>query len=171
MYRVGDNVTFTCSEGFKLDGAQQITCGPGGQWQPQPPRCPPSHDKTPSLDKDSESAFLLDCSYNKLSLSNCLHFSSVGAICSAGGCGVPVNVRDSNANLADKYITMTAFASGDRVHYVCDVGYIQAGGSRYRKCVEGRWTPLLLRCERENFSSPLHCLKLQQMLFCITEGL
>ncbi|KAM9430263.1 complement receptor type 2-like isoform 2-T2 [Salvelinus alpinus] len=39
VYKVGDSVTFTCSEGFLLTGAQQLTCGPDGQWQPQPPLC------------------------------------------------------------------------------------------------------------------------------------
>ncbi|XP_076597275.1 complement receptor type 1-like isoform X1 [Chaetodon auriga] len=114
--RVGDNVTFTCSEGFQLEGAQEITCGPGGQWQPQPPQCLPSPDTLP----DTE-----------------------------GGCRVPAAVGSSNAHLADKYFTVTSFASGDSVHYVCDVGYVQAGGSRYRRCNEGKWTPLLLRCERK----------------------
>ncbi|XP_044067408.1 complement receptor type 1-like [Siniperca chuatsi] len=114
VHWVGDSMTFTCSEGFQLDGAQQITCGPDGQWEPQPPRCLPSPD-----DK------------------------------ATGGCGVPVTTKNSNANLADKYITMTSFASGDKVHYVCNVGYIQAGGSRLRRCIEGKWTPLLLKCERK----------------------
>ncbi|XP_031700416.1 complement receptor type 1-like [Anarrhichthys ocellatus] len=112
VYRVGDYVTFTCSRGFQLDGAQQITCGPGGLWQPQPPRCLPSPDKE-------------------------------------RGCGVPVTTRDSNTNLADRYFTMTSFARGDKVHYVCDFGYVASGGSRYRRCVGGKWTPLLLKCERK----------------------
>lgn len=67
---------------------------------------------------------------------------------SAGRCRVPMAIR--NSNLADRYITMKSFASGDRVQYVCDVGYISAGGSRYRKCVDGKWTPLHLRCERRD---------------------
>ena len=45
-YRVGDGVTFICSQGFQLDGAQQITCGPSGQWQPKPPRCRPSPERS-----------------------------------------------------------------------------------------------------------------------------
>lgn len=61
-------------------------------------------------------------------------------------CRVPAALR--NANLAERYVTRKSFASGDRVQYVCDVGYAQAGGSRYRKCADGRWSPLHLRCER-----------------------
>uniref|UniRef100_A0A3Q3LWN3 Complement receptor type 1-like n=1 Tax=Labrus bergylta TaxID=56723 RepID=A0A3Q3LWN3_9LABR len=59
--------------------------------------------------------------------------------------------NNSNANLADKYITMPSFSSGDKVLYVCDVGYTQAGGSRYRRCSEGKWSPLRLKCERKYF--------------------
>ncbi|XP_035513011.1 complement receptor type 1 isoform X1 [Morone saxatilis] len=119
VYQVGDGLTFTCSQGFQLDGAQQITCGSGGQWQPLPPRCLPSPDKTQDLDKET------------------------------GGCGVPVTSSNSNAHLADMYITKTSFASGDTVQYKCDVGHIQAGGSRYRKCINGKWTTLRLKCERK----------------------
>ncbi|XP_054465034.1 complement receptor type 1-like [Anoplopoma fimbria] len=112
VYRVGDHVNFTCSPGFQLDAAQQITCGPGGLWQPQPPRCMPSPNKTPWM--------------------RCAR--------------IP---QDSNANLADKYFMMTSFAPGDRVHCVCDIGYAHSGGSRYRSCMKGKWTPLLLKCERK----------------------
>ncbi|XP_040008374.1 complement receptor type 1-like [Xiphias gladius] len=119
VYRVGDNVTFACSHGFQLAGAPQVTCGPSGLWQPQPPQCLPSPDG-----KTEQSS-----------------------IKETGGCGVPPIISNSNANLADKYITLTSFASGDRVHYTCDVGYIQAGGSRYRTCKDGKWTPLFLKCE------------------------
>ncbi|XP_040908788.1 complement component receptor 1-like protein isoform X2 [Toxotes jaculatrix] len=119
VYWVGDNVTFTCSQGFELDGAPQVTCGPDGQWQPQPPQCLPLPD-----DKTEQSS-------NK----------------ETGGCIAPPTIKNSNANLADKYITMTSFTSGDRVQYVCDVGYNQVGGSRYRTCKDGKWTPLFLKCE------------------------
>uniref|UniRef100_A0A3Q1ETE5 Complement receptor type 1-like n=1 Tax=Acanthochromis polyacanthus TaxID=80966 RepID=A0A3Q1ETE5_9TELE len=99
-YRVGETVSFTCQQGFSLDGAQQIKCGSDGQWQPEPPKC---------------------------------------------GCGVPQNVQNSNANLADKYITMTSFPSGDKVYYTCDVGYTPVGGSKVRFCRNGKWTPLRLK--------------------------
>ncbi|XP_070695266.1 complement receptor type 1-like isoform X2 [Pempheris klunzingeri] len=118
VIRVGDKLAFACSQGFQLDGAQQITCGPDGQWQPQPPKCLPSPESSQLPTKEGE-------------------------------CGVPLTFAKSNANLADKYITMTSFASGDKVHYVCDVGYIQAGGSSYRRCIKGKWTPLWLKCERK----------------------
>lgn len=42
VYRVRDSVTLACSKGFLLTGAQQLTCGPDGQWQPELPLCLPS---------------------------------------------------------------------------------------------------------------------------------
>ncbi|MEQ2298071.1 hypothetical protein AMECASPLE_001356 [Ameca splendens] len=119
VHSVGDTMNFICKTGFQLNGAQQITCGPNGQWQPQPPQCLPSPDKTQnSLSKPS-------------------------------GCDAPLTVRSSNANLVDKFITMTSFSSGDIVYYSCNVGYSPAGGSRIRKCDNGNWTPLRLKCERK----------------------
>uniref|UniRef100_A0A3B5A1P8 Sushi domain-containing protein n=1 Tax=Stegastes partitus TaxID=144197 RepID=A0A3B5A1P8_9TELE len=74
-------------------------------------------------------------------------------MCSAGGCGVPLNTKDSDANLADKYITMTSFPSGAKVYYVCNVGYTPVGGSRIRICKNGNWTPLRLKCELKSCGS------------------
>ncbi|XP_074537345.1 complement receptor type 1-like isoform X3 [Halichoeres trimaculatus] len=123
MHQLGQSLNFTCKPGFQLNGAQRITCGLGGRWQPEPPRCQPPPEKTQLPDKE------------------------------AGGCGVPEITRNSKANLADKYITKTSFSSGDRVQYVCDVGYIPAGGSRYRRCNQGKWSPLRLKCERRSCGS------------------
>ncbi|KAI3357537.1 hypothetical protein L3Q82_015951, partial [Scortum barcoo] len=117
LHRVGDSVNFTCSQGFQLDGAPEIICGPDSQWHPQPPQCLPSPDKT------------------------------------TGGCDVPLTERNSNANLANRYITKPSFASGDKVQYTCDVGYVSVGGSRYRRCINGKWTRLTLRCERKTCGS------------------
>lgn len=56
--RVGDSLNFTCMDGFQLDGAQQITCGADGQWQPLPPRCLPTYVPTRVPDKECEFVFL-----------------------------------------------------------------------------------------------------------------
>ncbi|XP_060930135.1 membrane cofactor protein [Limanda limanda] len=123
VYQAGDNVTFTCSPGFQLDGAPQVTCDLGGQWRPLLPRCLPS---TEGPDQASRKE---------------------------GGCGKPPTIKTKNANLADKYITMTTFKSGDRVPYTCNVGYAPAGGNRLRTCKNGEWTPLFLKCEPKQCGS------------------
>ncbi|XP_041860037.1 sushi, von Willebrand factor type A, EGF and pentraxin domain-containing protein 1-like isoform X1 [Melanotaenia boesemani] len=119
VHRVGDSLSFTCRQGFQLDGAQQITCGPDGQWQPRSPLCLPAPIKTvePPLRK-------------------------------GGGCGTPETIVGSNVNLVDKYAAMTAFSSGDKVYYTCDLGYVAAGGYKGRRCVDGKWTKLTLKCEQ-----------------------
>ncbi|XP_061651739.1 complement receptor type 1-like isoform X4 [Phyllopteryx taeniolatus] len=66
-----------------------------------------------------------------------------------GGCSAPANLDESHANLADDFISRTTFGPGERVRYTCDVGYSPVGGSRYRSCSRGQWTPLLLKCERK----------------------
>ncbi|XP_061651723.1 complement receptor type 1-like isoform X2 [Phyllopteryx taeniolatus] len=65
------------------------------------------------------------------------------------GCSAPANLDESHANLADDFISRTTFGPGERVRYTCDVGYSPVGGSRYRSCSRGQWTPLLLKCERK----------------------
>ncbi|KAM9350396.1 complement component receptor 1-like protein isoform 2-T2 [Symphorus nematophorus] len=161
-YRVGDSVTFTCSQGFQLDGAQQITCGPGGKWQPQPPWCLPSPERptpsperpTPSPERPTPSPERPTPSPERPTLSPQRQpEKSTQLPKQTGGCSVPKTTRNSNADLADRYITKTSFASGDRVHYVCDVGYVPAGGSRYRTCNEGTWTPMHFRCQPKSCGS------------------
>ncbi|XP_068162429.1 complement receptor type 1 isoform X2 [Antennarius striatus] len=117
-FRVGDQLTFTCPLGFRLHGAQSITCGPDGRWQAPPPQCLPLPEGTPPPDGE------------------------------ALGCGVPDTPGGGHAHLADRYASRTRFNPGDRVHYECDVGYVQVGGSRYRRCVDRKWTSQLIRCER-----------------------
>ncbi|XP_028265735.1 complement component receptor 1-like protein isoform X2 [Parambassis ranga] len=118
VHHVGEKLSFTCSPGFQLDGAPQVTCGSDGQWQPRPPRCIPE----PVKPQQSSAA--------------------------EGGCGVPPAVTASNANLANKFFAVKSFFHGAKVYYTCDVGYVAARGSRMRQCFRGQWTPLQLRCER-----------------------
>lgn len=154
-YQVGQSLSFTCSQGFRLDGAQQITCGAGGRWQPEPPRCLPLPAATTTTTVPPTSGSQASrLPATKGSEAATVQREEVAAPPSATGeCGVPPAVGVPQASLASKYVPMTLFAAGYRVHYVCDVGYQQAGGSRYRKCVDGTWTPLQLRCESKNFFS------------------
>ncbi|XP_061699733.1 complement receptor type 2-like isoform X2 [Syngnathoides biaculeatus] len=69
------------------------------------------------------------------------------------GCIAPDKVGESHAGLADDFIGRRTFGHGERVRYACDVGYTPAGGSRYRWCSGGRWTQLVLKCERKTCGS------------------
>ena len=35
----GDIATFTCDDGFELDGSESITCGCNGEWSDESPTC------------------------------------------------------------------------------------------------------------------------------------
>ena len=35
----GDTATYTCISGYELEGADTLTCGFGGMWNPDPPVC------------------------------------------------------------------------------------------------------------------------------------
>lgn len=147
-YQVGQSLSFTCSQGFRLDGAQQITCGAGGRWQPEPPRCLPLSAATnvpPTTGREASRVPATTGSED----ATVQREKEAAPPSATGECGVPPAVGVPQASLASKYVSMTLFASGYRVHYVCDVGYQQASGSRYRKCVDGTWTPLQLRCEKK----------------------
>uniref|UniRef100_A0A3B3HS54 Sushi domain-containing protein n=1 Tax=Oryzias latipes TaxID=8090 RepID=A0A3B3HS54_ORYLA len=65
-----------------------------------------------------------------------------------GDCEAPPPVIGSNAYLVDKYAMMTSFSSGDKVYYSCNVGYTARAGSRSRRCKNGKWTQLKLKCEQ-----------------------
>ncbi|XP_072223736.1 complement receptor type 2 isoform X2 [Leuresthes tenuis] len=121
VYQVGESMSFTCKQGFLLEGAARITCGPDGQWQPLPPRCLQSTTRTQQPGQPSGKQ--------------------------KAGCGAPPAVSSSHANLADKYITKTSFSSGEKVYYMCDVGYFPTAGSKGRMCLNGKWTQLTLKCE------------------------
>lgn len=151
-YQVGQSLSFTCSQGFQLDGAQQITCGAGGRWQPEPPRCLPLPAATNVPPTTGSEASRVPATTGSED-ATVQQEKEAAPPSATGECGVPPAVRVPQASLASKYVSMTLFASGYRVHYVCDVGYQQASGSRYRKCVDGTWTPLQLRCESKNFFS------------------
>uniref|UniRef100_A0A3P9L360 Sushi domain-containing protein n=1 Tax=Oryzias latipes TaxID=8090 RepID=A0A3P9L360_ORYLA len=120
VYQVGDRINFSCKIGFQLEGPNEITCAPNGQWQPKPPQCVPRLERTQPRTEQTK-----------------------------GDCEAPPPVIGSNAYLVDKYAMMTSFSSGDKVYYSCNVGYTARAGSRSRRCKNGKWTQLKLKCERK----------------------
>lgn len=56
-------------------------------------------------------------------------------------------VGGPNMNLKDDDILLQAFPDGIKVTFVCDIGYISAGGSGVITCKAGEWSPIMLKCE------------------------
>ncbi|XP_077368764.1 membrane cofactor protein-like [Festucalex cinctus] len=171
---IGEKVYALCNNGYTLKGPKYLTCKRTG-WTGEFPTCE-EDDTTCSTPEVANSVrfngandsrhrpgkkltfscrpgFLLDgpqhitCSSSgqwEPKLPKCLVPPA-----RQGGCNAPANFDESHANLDDEFITRTTFAPGERVWYTCNVGYSPVGGSRYRRCNSGRWTPLLLKCERK----------------------
>lgn len=147
-YRVGDKATVTCRQGFQLVGAQQVTCGSDGQWQPQPPQCQPlPEDKTEQPPINERPSTTKQPHVTEWSS------TTEQPPMKDGRCRPPQPASGSNAKLTDMYITKTSFASGDVVKFECQVGYTGIGGNRYRSCKNGRWTQQYLECKPKSCGS------------------
>lgn len=49
--------------------------------------------------------------------------------------------------LNDDSILLQTFPNGNKVTFVCEVGYETAGGSGTITCEGGNWSPVRLKCE------------------------
>uniref|UniRef100_H3D4W4 Sushi domain-containing protein n=1 Tax=Tetraodon nigroviridis TaxID=99883 RepID=H3D4W4_TETNG len=66
-------------------------------------------------------------------------------------CRVPAAAR--NSNLADRYMSKKSFASGERVQYACDVGYVLVGRAT-RTCMSQGWDGREPVCEAVDCGEP-----------------
>ncbi|KAL1021063.1 hypothetical protein UPYG_G00008250 [Umbra pygmaea] len=80
-------------------------------------------------------------------LPQCLPFSSK----LDGACVKPPNYPNQHVSVSS--LTKTHFGPGDRVKYSCNIGYAKVRGSYYSNCINGKWTPLNLRCDRKSCGS------------------
>merc|ERR1712002_831809 len=86
-----------------------------------------------------------------LSLTCCAHLSFFFSII-AQDCARPIG--GPNMDLKGNDILLQSFPHGTRVTFVCDVGYVSAGGSPSITCTNGSWSPVRLKCEKFNCPSP-----------------
>ncbi|XP_047435631.1 complement component receptor 1-like protein isoform X5 [Mugil cephalus] len=73
------------------------------------------------------------------------------------GLAIPIQAQDCsrplgnpNTRLSDANILLQTFPDGTQVSFVCEVGYLRAGGSPQITCTAGVWSTLMLKCERKN---------------------
>uniref|UniRef100_A0A8C9XX27 Sushi domain-containing protein n=1 Tax=Sander lucioperca TaxID=283035 RepID=A0A8C9XX27_SANLU len=69
----------------------------------------------------------------------------------AQDCSKPVG--GDNMGLKGDDILLQTFPEGKKVTFVCNNGYVTAGGSPSITCTAGNWTTLMLKCERYNCGS------------------
>nr|XP_061802988.1 C4b-binding protein alpha chain [Nerophis lumbriciformis] len=171
---IGERVYAICNDGYILKGPKYMTCKKAG-WTGGFPTCEEAGTtcSTPEVANSvriSEEDVSIHQAGEKVTITCIPNFLLVGPqqvtcgpsgrwepklpYCQTsparqGGCSVPATLYETHANLAEEFITKTIFGPGERVRYTCDVGYSPVGGSRYRRCNSGQWTPLLLKCERK----------------------
>ncbi|CDQ82850.1 unnamed protein product [Oncorhynchus mykiss] len=182
VYRVRDSVTLVCSEGFLLTGAQQLTCGPDGQWQPKLPLCLPFNDIIKSPKPDGRcgvppylsNAHLSDCCRaqvdfgpgHRVRYSCALGYMRVrGTYYSTcvSGRWTPVTLRcerkscGSAGEMSFGHFVYTGAQFGDTATGVCNEGY-QLVGQNVRNCMNDGWDGRVPVCEA------VQCAKLPEVV-------
>ncbi|KAJ0064417.1 hypothetical protein NL108_006437 [Boleophthalmus pectinirostris] len=162
-----------CGDGYIVKGPKVIECGHNG-WPSDLPKCEegevPVTCPAPKVSNSEKKGVAREYNVNAVVTVKCspgFQISGQGRItCGANGqwkpapplcvpapsknspCGVPENIEGSNAKLALKFSSQKSFAAGVKVYYTCDTGYVHSRGSKYRRCVNGKWSPLELQCRR-----------------------
>uniref|UniRef100_A0A8C7FU47 Uncharacterized protein n=2 Tax=Oncorhynchus kisutch TaxID=8019 RepID=A0A8C7FU47_ONCKI len=182
VYRVRDSVTLVCSEGFLLTGAQQLTCGPDGQWQPELPLCLPFNDIIESPKPDGRcgvppylsNAHLSDCCRAQADFGpghRVRYSCAMGYIRGRGtyystcvsGRWTPVTLRcerkscGSAGEMSFGHFVYTGAQFGDTATGVCNEGY-QLVGQNVRNCMNDGWDGRVPVCEA------VQCAKLPEVV-------
>ncbi|XP_038204660.1 complement factor H-like isoform X2 [Arvicola amphibius] len=149
-YQHGEEVTYSCFEGFGIDGPEFIKCV-GGKW-PKPPECKktdcyelprfenaiPTEEKKNSYRSGEQVTFKCEPSYH-ISGSNsvtCVNRKWIGEIiCKDNSCRNPPHVE--NATIVTR--AMTKYSSGVRVRYECNKPF-EIFGEVEVMCQNGIWT-------------------------------
>ncbi|XP_035594519.1 complement receptor type 2-like isoform X1 [Oncorhynchus keta] len=182
VYRVRDSVTLVCSEGFLLTGAQQLTCGPDGQWQPKLPLCLPFNDIIESPKPDGRcgvppyhsNAHLSDCCRAQADFGpghRVRYSCALGYMRGRGtyystcvsGRWTPVTLRckrkscGSAGEMSFGHFVYTGAQFGDTATGVCNEGY-QLVGQNVRNCMNDGWDGRVPVCEA------VQCAKLPEVV-------
>ncbi|KAI1892686.1 hypothetical protein AGOR_G00136110 [Albula goreensis] len=177
VYKKGNSVTFSCTEGFSLSGSWKITCGPDGQWHPNPPECLASNDNHGSRSEEGNCS--VPVSYPSIVIMDLLQRdfppgtevrytcapgyrklrgSKVVSLC-ANGMWTPVNLKcerkscGSAGEILNGYYEYIGVLFGDTVSAVCNEGY-EMIGRNYRECRDQGWDGVPPVCEAVKCADP-----------------
>ncbi|KAJ8376127.1 hypothetical protein SKAU_G00067070 [Synaphobranchus kaupii] len=152
--RLNSSCTFSCDEGFVLQGAESVRCSETGEWNAETPTC--TAVRCPSLEKPIAGSMV--CSNDELSYGSTCSFS-----CAAGFQlqGVPSVVCSESAQWSQEtprceaiscvspeggaHVTMNCSHSLDslrlnsRCTFSCDEGFVLQGAESVRCSEAGEW--------------------------------
>ncbi|XP_069487009.1 sushi, von Willebrand factor type A, EGF and pentraxin domain-containing protein 1 isoform X2 [Ambystoma mexicanum] len=153
---LGDEVLYSCNQGFALHGPSRRICHVNKQWIPSAPVCVSvTCDPHPFVENalsiatgneyGSSVMFVCNFGYHLVGSQNitCLGsglWSNPTPSCKETMCEAPVALEKGQAD----YVNLTA---GSRVEYSCEEGY-SLEGDPYAECMEdGSWNPLPPLCK------------------------
>ena len=154
-------VTFSCEEGYAIDGSNSISCGYDGEWSSDSPKCRPV--MCPSLKEPLHAT---------LNGTNRTYTSVIGAECILGyrlPAGGVANVQCMSSGLWSQQLTdcvlvecpvevvpsnteilMAIAIYRGRLVARCLTGFVQTSGNTTRQCTAtGQWTGQTLLCTGE----------------------
>uniref|UniRef100_A0A5F8GLG9 Complement factor H-like n=1 Tax=Monodelphis domestica TaxID=13616 RepID=A0A5F8GLG9_MONDO len=151
-YEFGEEVTYTCEEGYNIDGLATITCN-GGTWS-SPPQCkdvrcsrPPRFNNSDMVGT-SKSYYMPGDKVVYHCLSNFQPEGSTEVICTGPNwkgdpqckeeirkCGPPPSIDNGDITT----FPLPEYAPESRVEYRCHQFYVSQG-SRFVTCKNGIWT-------------------------------
>lgn len=159
----GDNVTFTCLEGYILSGSRIVTCLETGFWSGTTPICKPVNCGSPDYVENGMVigdvhtyghmvTYICKEGYEQIGSKNSIcqldgTWSGTPPQCRKVRCGPPPAVTDARVNGND-------FSFQGRVSYECQKGYTLIGNSTLECGSNSRWYGLIPRCEIVSCGDP-----------------
>ncbi|CAK8684025.1 unnamed protein product [Clavelina lepadiformis] len=168
IYNVNDFVTFTCFEGYFLEGSSLLTCEDGGVWSTRFPICKPvscfplvapiNGNLSPVQDQygvDDEIEFECDEGFEINGAETVTCLSNGGWSDTEPTCDEEVTCFEPNFDLRFGFFTPAEgpYRINDFVDFVCNPGYLLVGESQLRCQENGRWSERFPECEEIRCSS------------------
>nr|XP_020501630.1 membrane cofactor protein-like isoform X1 [Labrus bergylta] len=166
-YEYSEVVRYSCQKDLTLNGSKSVSCSEDGTFTPAAPTCINVQCEAPNIDNaDFTSGSRYPYKYKATVTHQCrTGYMMIGqstSVCEIDGqwspklleckpknCSKPVG--GVNMNLKDR--NTPTFPHGTSVTLVCDAGYESAGGSAVTTCTTGSWSPVTLKCVKNNGGS------------------
>ncbi|XP_046725184.1 zona pellucida sperm-binding protein 3 receptor-like isoform X2 [Silurus meridionalis] len=168
FYNYNEVVTYTCTDGYTLDGNSEISCSNNGTFQPPPPRCVFVRCETP----DIKNAVRIEGKSPPYGYGNFVKYkcnegyTMIGAdnlVCEINGWNPPPPtciqqctkpIVGGNREMVNDSGLQT-YPNGSTITFKCSTGYqpVDPLASRTMTCIGPEWTNLDLTCTKKSCGS------------------
>ncbi|KAI0235750.1 hypothetical protein LSAT2_013728 [Lamellibrachia satsuma] len=170
---VGENVTYTCKNGYKRkEGEGFSRCQLDGKWTKPSLKCEEVHCGSPLNVTNASYSMRNDDMVGENVTYTCNHgykrmegegfslcqldgkWTKPSLKCEEVHCGSPLNVTNASYSMPDDDMV------GENVTYTCKYGYKRKEGEGFSRCqLDGKWTKPSLKCEANGFLAHLSALE------------